>query len=64
VDVFSLGVILFVMVTGTMPYYQTASIDDPLYKHIATKDFKKYWKAWEEMRMKQIAVIDETELNK
>jgi hypothetical protein len=64
VDVFSLGVILFVMVTGTMPYYQTASIEDPLYKHIVAKDYSQYWKDWEKMRMIQIDDIDKTEFNK
>jgi serine/threonine protein kinase len=37
VDIFSVGVILFVMVTGTLPYYNEASIKDPLYKWIYMK---------------------------
>jgi serine/threonine protein kinase len=37
VDIFSIGVILFVMVTGTLPYVTEASTKDPLYKLIYLK---------------------------
>ena len=30
-DIFSMGVILFIMVTGTLPYLKEANIKDPLY---------------------------------
>ena len=31
VDIFSMGVILFTMVTGVMPYFDEATVEDPLY---------------------------------
>jgi serine/threonine protein kinase len=34
VDIFSIGVILFLMVTGTLPYLKEANIKDPLYKFV------------------------------
>jgi len=46
VDIFSIGVILFVMVTGTLPYQTEASIKDPLYKLIYLKKKDQYWKEW------------------
>jgi hypothetical protein len=41
-----MGVILFVMVTGSLPYLVDASVDDPVYKHIKNGDLTAYWKAW------------------
>ena len=37
VDIFSMGVILFTMVTGVMPYFTEASVSDPLYQLIIHK---------------------------
>ena len=34
VDVFSMGVIVFVMVTGALPYYSESSMKDPIYRYM------------------------------
>lgn len=41
-DIFSLGVSLFVLVTGKMPF-KHALVDDPYYKEIAKNNPSKYW---------------------
>lgn len=41
-DIFSLGVSLFVLVTGKMPF-KHALVDDPYYKEIAKGNPDKYW---------------------
>jgi len=41
-DIFSLGVSLFVLVTGKMPF-KHALVDDPYYKEIVAKNYDKYW---------------------
>lgn len=43
---FSVGVILFVMVTGSLPYLVDASVDDPIYKYLKANDIPGYWTAW------------------
>lgn len=43
---FSCGVILFAMVTGSLPYLVDASADDPIYKHLKIKNVTGYWDAW------------------
>jgi serine/threonine protein kinase len=45
VDIFSMGVILFTMVTGVMPYFE-ARIDDPLYSLILARNSEAYWEKW------------------
>ncbi len=42
-DIFALGVILFVIVTGVMPFHTKASKTDPLYQFIYKNDEKGYW---------------------
>lgn len=41
-DIFSLGVSLFVLVTGKMPF-KHALLDDSYYKEIANENYEKYW---------------------
>ena len=50
VDIFSIGVILFVMVTGAMPYLNEANLSDKIYKYLCAGNFKKFWKKWREFR--------------
>lgn len=42
-DIFAMGVILFVMVTGVMPFYFKATKTDLLYQYIYKNDDKAYW---------------------
>lgn len=46
VDVFSVGVILFVMVTGALPYLGQASYKDPIYSHLWEKNPDAFWRSW------------------
>lgn len=46
-DIFALGVILFVLVTGVMPFYQKATKTDNLYQHIYKNDDKVYWECFQ-----------------
>jgi serine/threonine protein kinase len=41
-DIFSLGVSLFVLVTGKMPF-KHALVDDPYYKELVKLNYDKYW---------------------
>merc|ERR1712050_485077 len=43
-DIFSIGVMFFLMVTGGMPPFQAAEIDDRWYKYIAAGFPNKFWK--------------------
>jgi serine/threonine protein kinase len=43
-DIFSMGVILFLMVTGSMPSKEQASLDDPLYQNLCIGESKSFWK--------------------
>lgn len=42
-DVFSLGVTLFVLVTGVMPFDKQATKDDVLYRHLFKGNHDAYW---------------------
>ena len=42
-DIFSLGIVLFALVTGRLPF-QIALPDDNLYKYIAQGDYVEFWK--------------------
>jgi len=50
VDIFSMGVILFTMVTGAMPYLSEASVADPLYRLILRRSKDDYWSCWRTIR--------------
>lgn len=54
-DIFSIGVILFVLVTGKLPFGK-AHISDPMYKFIAKGQYEQYW---EIMSKKIISISDQ-----
>ena len=45
-----MGIILFTMVTGAMPYFKEASVEDPLYKMVIKNDPFNYWMIWHHIR--------------
>jgi serine/threonine protein kinase len=55
-----MGVILFTMVTGAMPYLTEASVTDPLYKLILRRSREEYWSSWRSIREhNKVKVIEE-----
>ena len=44
-----MGVILFIMVTGTLPYLGEAKIKDPLYQYIKAKNPTDFWLTWKKL---------------
>lgn len=50
VDVFSIGVIIFVMVTGALPYLKEAAYSDPIYKHMCAGQHSRFWEEWRKFR--------------
>ena len=50
VDIFAAGVILFIMMTGTMPFDKSACLNDVLYSHIIKKDYQSFWNVWKEKK--------------
>lgn len=44
-----MGVILFIMVTGTLPYLGEAKIKDPLYQYIKAKNPTDFWQTWKKL---------------
>ena len=49
VDMFALGVVLFAMVTGVMPFDKRAHKDDQLYCYLIRNDDSGYWQNLEKM---------------
>ena len=56
-----MGVILFIMVTGTLPYLGEANIKDHLYQHIKNKQPEKFWEKWTNFFKSQKKDEDEDE---
>ena len=46
-----MGVILFLMVTGSLPYTSEANINDALYKLIFQRKRDLFWRVWREFNM-------------
>ena len=46
-----MGVILFLMVTGSLPYTAEANINDALYKLIFQRKRDLFWRVWREFNM-------------
>jgi serine/threonine protein kinase len=46
VDVFSCGVVLFIMISGRYPFY-CASKDDKLYKLIMDRNYEEFWRTFQ-----------------
>jgi len=46
VDLFALGVTLFILYAGLKPF-NTATLDDPHYKLLASYNFHSFWQAHE-----------------
>lgn len=42
-DLFSAGIILFVLIFGIMPTHRKAESNDYLYKYVRKKEYEKYW---------------------
>ena len=51
VDIFSLGVILFLMVVGKMPYQTVASPNDPFYKSLVDHNHGSFWSKFDEPQL-------------
>ena len=49
VDLFAVGVIIFVMYTGIFPF-KSATESDPYYQHIASRNYNKFWAIHERNR--------------
>ena len=56
-DIFSMGVILFIIVSGHYPFGE-AKKDDKYFKHIVNGNFEEYWKKHEKYGQK-IALSDD-----
>lgn len=48
-DIFAMGVILFIFMTGTPPF-KSADPKDPLYNLIVTNRHEKFWRFHEERK--------------
>jgi serine/threonine protein kinase len=47
-DIFSMGVILFMMVVGQMPFQTVACQEDPIYSALCQKDPATFWNHFKE----------------
>jgi|TARA_B110000285_G_C15129225_1_gene622354 hypothetical protein len=54
-----MGVILFIMVTGTLPYLGEANIKDPLYQYVKSKSPNDFWHNWKKMFKSRIDEDDQ-----
>ena len=54
-DVFSCGVILFLLVTVSFPFSIAIKITDPLYRKIVQKDYKSFWESVEKSSKKKFS---------
>ena len=48
-DIFAPGVVLFIMVSGSLPF-ESATKDDELYKFIIEENFEEFWQIHEDLR--------------
>jgi serine/threonine protein kinase len=46
-DIFSLGIIFFIMNIGKPPFRQADPYKDEIYRLIATGNYSKFWMLWE-----------------
>jgi len=57
-----MGVILFVMVTGALPYLGQASYKDPIYSHLWEKDPEAFWRTWLRYRDPDVVEVHDSDL--
>lgn len=59
IDIFSLGVILFIMVSGQPPFYSAEIQKDPFYKAIAMNNSKIFWRVHQKIKKESIPYSEE-----
>lgn len=60
-DIFSMGVILFLMVSGTMPYREKASLQDDFYYPLCVLDSESFFSNFDERECRKPDLPDERE---